>query len=76
MLGRQKIISKKDEVKIVNGLKVILSNIQKGKVKFKKELEDIHMNVESMLFQHIGATAGKLHTARSRNDQVITDLKL
>ena len=76
MLGKQKIISKKDEVKIVNGLKVILSNIQKGKVKFKKELEDIHMNVESMLFQHIGATAGKLHTARSRNDQVVTDFKL
>ena len=66
----------KDEVKIVNGLKVILTNIQKGKVKFKKELEDIHMNVESMLFQQIGATAGKLHTARSRNDQVVTDFKL
>jgi len=76
MLGKQKIISKKDEVKIVNGLKVILTNIQKGKVKFKKELEDIHMNVESMLFQQIGATAGKLHTARSRNDQVVTDFKL
>ena len=54
----------------------ILTNIQNGKVKFKKELEDIHMNVESMLFQHIGATAGKLHTARSRNDQVVTDFKL
>ncbi len=76
MLGKQKIISKKDKVKIVNGLKVILNNINKGKVKFKKELEDIHMNIESMLFQEIGTTAGKLNTARSRNDQVVTDFKL
>jgi len=76
MLGKQKIISKKEEIKIVNGLKIILNNINKGKVKFKTELEDIHMNIESMLFQQIGTIAGKLHTARSRNDQVVTDFKL
>ena len=76
MLGKQKIISKKEKAKIVNGLKIILNNINKGKVKFKKELEDIHMNIESLLFEQIGTTAGKLHTARSRNDQVVTDFKL
>ena len=76
MLGKQKIISKKDQVKIVNGLKIILRNIDAGKVIFKPELEDIHMNVESLLFKQIGKTAGKLHTARSRNDQVVTDFKL
>ena len=76
MLGKQKIISKKEEIKIINGLKIILNNINKGKVKFKKSLEDIHMNIESILFQQVGKTAGKLHTARSRNDQVVTDFKL
>ena len=76
MLGKQKIISKKDQTKIVNGLKVILQNINSGKIQFKSELEDIHMNIESLLFKQIGKTAGKLHTARSRNDQVVTDFKL
>ncbi len=76
MLGKQKIISKKEETNIVNGLKKILKNIDAGQVKFKKELEDIHMNIETMLFKQIGASAGKLHTARSRNDQVVTDFKL
>ena len=76
MLGKKKIIRKKDETSIVNGLKVILHNINAGKVSFKTELEDIHMNVESLLFKQIGKTAGKLHTARSRNDQVVTDFKL
>ena len=76
MLCKQKIITKNDEVKIVNGLKLILRNIKSGKVNFKKELEDIHMNIEYMLYKQIGKTAGKLHTARSRNDQVVTDLKL
>ena len=76
MLSKQKIISKNDEIKIVNGLKLILRNINSGKVNFKKELEDIHMNIEFMLNRQIGKTAGKLHTARSRNDQVVTDLKL
>ena len=76
MLGKQKIISKKDQISIVNGLKIILQNINSGKVHFKSELEDIHMNIESLLFKQIGKTAGKLHTARSRNDQVVTDFKL
>ena len=76
MLSKQKIITKNDETKIVSGLKLILRNINSGKVNFKKELEDIHMNIESMLFKQIGKTAGKLHTARSRNDQVVTDFKL
>ena len=76
MLGKQKIIFKKEELKIVNGLKSILKSIASGKITFKKELEDIHMNVESLLFKKIGKTAGKLHTARSRNDQVVTDFKL
>ena len=76
MLSKQKIITKKDERKIINGLKVILSNINADKVTFKKHLEDIHMNIESLLFKQIGKTAGKLHTARSRNDQVVTDFKL
>ena len=64
MLGKQKIISKKDQTKIVNGLKAILQNINSGKIQFKSELEDIHMNIESLLFKQIGKTAGKLHTAR------------
>jgi argininosuccinate lyase len=76
MLGKQKIIFKKEELRIVNGLKSILKSITSGKITFKKELEDIHMNVESLLFKKIGKTAGKLHTARSRNDQVVTDFKL
>ena len=62
MLGKQKIISKTDQTKIVNGLKIILQNINSGKIHFKSELEDIHMNIESLLFKQIGETAGKLHT--------------
>ena len=76
MLGKQKILTKAEETKIVSGLKMILKNIKAGKVSFKNELEDIHMNIEYLLFRHIGKTAGKLHTARSRNDQVVTDFKL
>ena len=76
MLGRQKIINKNDQTKIISGLKKILNDIETGKVKFKKEFEDIHMNIEVLLNKKIGSVAGKLHTARSRNDQVVTDLKL
>ena len=76
MLSKQKIITKKDETKIINGLKLILRNINAGKISFKKQHEDIHMNIESLLFKQIGKTAGKLHTGRSRNDQVVTDFKL
>ena len=76
MLGKQKIINKKEQSAIVSGLKAIERDIGKNKVVFSKKLEDIHMNIESLLFKKIGKIAGKLHTARSRNDQVVTDLKL
>ncbi len=76
MLGRQKIISKKDSEKLISGLKSLQSDIEKNKVKFSRKLEDIHMNIESLLLKKVGKVAEKLHTARSRNDQVVTDLKL
>jgi argininosuccinate lyase len=76
MLAKQGIISRKDARDIAQGLDTILSEIERGKFKFKRELEDIHMNVESRLAELIGAPAGRLHTARSRNDQVATDLRL
>ena len=65
MLAKQNIISKGEGLKIINGLKRIYKEIEKGKFNFKTELEDIHMNVESRLKEIIGDTAGKLHTARS-----------
>ena len=76
MLGKQKIISKKDSDRLVKGLKSIQTDIDKNKVKFSRSLEDIHMNIENLLLKKIGKVAEKLHTARSRNDQVVTDLKL
>ena len=76
MLVKQKIISKSEGSKIASGLKKILLEIRKGKMKFNLELEDIHMNIEFRLKQLIGEPAGKLHIARSRNDQVATDFKL
>src|SRR5262249_203668 len=62
--------------KIVHGLDTILSEMEAGKFAFKRALEDIHMNVEARLAALIGPAAGRLHTARSRNDQVATDFKL
>jgi argininosuccinate lyase len=76
MLVKQKIISAQDGRKIVHGLDKILSEIESGKFRFKRALEDIHMNVEARLADLIGPAAGRLHTARSRNDQVATDFKL
>jgi len=76
MLAKQGIISAKDARKIVHGLDTILSEIETGKFRFKRTLEDIHMNVEGRLADLIGPAAGRLHTARSRNDQVATDFKL
>ena len=76
MLVKQKIISKKIGKKIINGLKKIREEIRKNKFKFNKKYEDIHLNIEKRLFSIIGEDAGYLHTARSRNDQVITDFKL
>ena len=76
MLTKQKIINSKDGTKIINGLKKIKSLIDKGNFEFKDKFEDIHLNVEKKLFEIIGPSAGFLHTARSRNDQVVTDFKL
>ena len=70
MLAKQGIIGADDARKIAHGLDTILSEIGSGKFKFKRALEDIHMNVESRLADLIGSAAGRLHTARSRNDQV------
>jgi argininosuccinate lyase len=76
MLGRQKIIPRKDETAIVKGLNAIRLEIEKGKFKFHESLEDIHMNIEHALIKKIGPAGGKVHTARSRNDQVALDLRL
>ncbi|MDO8877871.1 MAG: argininosuccinate lyase [Pseudolabrys sp.] len=76
MLAKQGIIAADDAKKIVHGLDTILSEIEGGTFTFKRALEDIHMNVESRLTDLIGPSAGRLHTARSRNDQVATDFRL
>ena len=76
MLGKQKIISASDVKAIVAGLDGILKDIEAGKFKFQDSLEDIHMNVEAALKERIGDAAGRLHTARSRNDQVATGFRL
>ena len=76
MLFRQKIISFKIKNKIVYGLNKIEKEITKKKFQFNERYEDIHLNIEKRLFQLIGDEAGYLHTARSRNDQVITDFKI
>ena len=76
MLFRQKIISFKIKNKIIYGLNKIEKEILKNKFEYNKEYEDIHMNIEKRLFQIIGEEAGYIHTARSRNDQVITDFKM
>jgi len=76
MLAKQGLISKKDAERIVSGLVAIRDEIEKGKLEFKPELEDIHMSIESRLFEKIGDVAGKLHTARSRNDQIALDMRL
>jgi argininosuccinate lyase len=76
MLAKQGIITAEDAGKIAQGLDQILAEIDTGKFDFKRALEDIHMNVESRLAELVGPAAGRLHTARSRNDQVATDFKL
>ena len=76
MLAKQGIITADDAKKIAQGLDTILSEIEAGKFSFQRTLEDIHMNVEGRLGELIGAAAGRLHTARSRNDQVATDFRL
>src|SRR5213076_1848839 len=76
MLAAQGIITASDAKNIEKGLDTILSEIAKGSFDFKRALEDIHMNVESRLSELVGPAAGRLHTARSRNDQVATDFRL
>src|SRR6187399_3723106 len=76
MLAAQDIITASDAKNIGKGLDTILSEIGKGSFDFKRALEDIHMNVESRLTELIGPAAGRLHTARSRNDQIATDFRL
>jgi argininosuccinate lyase len=76
MLAKQGIIGAEDAKSIAHGLDTILSEIEGGKFSFKRALEDIHMNVEGRLSELVGPAAGRLHTARSRNDQVATDFKL
>jgi len=76
MLGRQSIIAVEEATQIIAGLNGILQDIEAGKVTFTVELEDIHMNVEARLIERIGAVGGKLHTGRSRNDQVAVDIRL
>jgi argininosuccinate lyase len=76
MLFKQEIISFKVKNKIIYGLQKINKEILKNKFEFNEKYEDIHMNIEKRLFQIIGDEAGYIHTARSRNDQVITDFKM
>ena len=76
MLAAQGIISAADYDEIEKGLKTILSEIESGKFAFSRKLEDIHMNIEARLAELIGSAAGRLHTARSRNDQVALDFRL
>jgi len=76
MLVKQKIIPSKEGKKIIIGLKKIEKQIKNGKFVFQEKFEDIHLNIEKKLFETIGQSAGYLHTARSRNDQVVTDFKL
>ena len=76
MLEKQKIISNKDFNLLIKGLKKIKYQIQNKKFNFDKKYEDIHMNIEINLKKIIGEVADKLHTGRSRNDQVVTDFKL
>merc|ERR1711991_703660 len=76
MLFKQKIITFQIKNKIIYGLTKIEKEIKNKKFEFSKKFEDIHMNIEKRLFQIIGEDAGYIHTARSRNDQVITDFKI
>lgn len=76
MLGVCGIISKEESGTIINGLNTILSDIEDGKINFDVECEDIHMNIEKLLIERIGTVGKKLHTARSRNDQVALDFRM
>jgi len=76
MLAKQGIISRDEALTIIRGLKEIAEEIQRGSLHFDASLEDVHMNIEAALIRKTGAAGAKLHTARSRNDQVALDLRL
>ncbi len=76
MLGKQKIVTQKDAELIIKGLNEIKAEIQNGTFRFHESLEDVHMNIEHALIKKIGDMGGKLHTARSRNDQIALDMRL
>lgn len=76
MLGKKKIIPLRDSRAIVKGLKTILQNLEKGRFRFDYQAEDIHSNIQDALFKKIGKVAYKLHTARSRNDQIVLDVRM
>ena len=76
MLGFQGILSNEEAEQIINALNEILNEINEGKLEFNVEFEDIHTNVEKFLVEKIGEVGKKLHTARSRNDQVALDIRL
>jgi argininosuccinate lyase len=76
MLGKTGIITHREARRIISGLKDVLREIAQGKLEFSMELEDIHMNIEHRLTRKIGPVGGKLHTARSRNDQVALDIRM
>ncbi len=76
MLGAQGVITKADAMKIISGLKAILRDVEANRFRLRLDLEDVHMNIEAALTERIGAVGGRLHTARSRNDQVATSLRL
>ena len=76
MLKKQGIIDIEDSESICHGLTEIEKEIEAGDFSWREDLEDIHMNIENRLFEKVGAVAGKLHTARSRNDQVSTDMRM
>ncbi len=76
MLGKQDIIPKKDAALLVKGLKAIIARIESGKFRFDPSSEDIHTDLQNQLKKIVGKSADRLHTARSRNDQVVTDVRL
>ncbi len=76
MLAEQGVLTAEEAETLVKGLDQVLEEIESGKFEWKKEMEDLHMNIESRLTEIVGPVGGKLHTGRSRNDQVATDFRL
>ena len=76
MLGKQGVISKEDSELLQKTLKELLKDIEDGKVEFDEKAEDIHMNIETLLIERIGDVGKRLHTGRSRNDQVALDIRM